>query len=283
MHEGVETLVGLFLAFVGEVEVEHGGFELGVSQVPLDESGINARFEQMGGVRMAEGMDGDAHFADPGALFGFAKGPLDTGATHGESRRWTLGVIAPGGGKEPGGVAMGFPIGAEQCQGLFGEGNVAVFGALAAVDMDLEARAIDVGDLEEKSFVEPEAQAVDSREVDLVVQGGGGGEEALDLLHTEDGGEPVGGLWAQECQRGPIAFEDVLIKKADAAVAEAHRSWRQAIDVFAVQEITLEILFGDAVGGFVIELRQETHFPDIGFLRPFAFAAEVEGRDHLLT
>ena len=29
MHEGVEALIGLFMPFVGEVEVEHGGFELG--------------------------------------------------------------------------------------------------------------------------------------------------------------------------------------------------------------------------------------------------------------
>jgi len=30
MHEGVETLVGLFLSLMGEVEVDHGRFELGM-------------------------------------------------------------------------------------------------------------------------------------------------------------------------------------------------------------------------------------------------------------
>jgi hypothetical protein len=45
VHEGVEALVGLFLAFVGEMEVDHRGFELGVSQVALDEPGIDASFE----------------------------------------------------------------------------------------------------------------------------------------------------------------------------------------------------------------------------------------------
>ena len=198
MHEGVEALVGIFLPFVGEVEGEHGGFELGVAQVALDEPGVHAGFEQMGGVGMPEGMDGDAHFGDAGALFGGAEGALDTGATHGGGRRRTVLVIAPGGGKEPGGVTMGFPGGAEQRERLGGQGDVPVFGALAAVDMDLEARAIDVGDLQGEGFVEPESQAVDGGEVDLVVQGGGGREEPPDLLHTEDGGEPVGGLRAQE-------------------------------------------------------------------------------------
>jgi hypothetical protein len=50
--------------------------------------------------------------------------------------------------------------------------------------------------LQVKGFMEPEAQAVDGGEVDLVVQGGGGGKEPPDLLHTEDGWKTVGGLRA---------------------------------------------------------------------------------------
>jgi hypothetical protein len=33
----------------------------------------------------------------------------------------------------------------------------------------------------------------------------------------------------------------------------------------------------------VVELGQQVDFSDIGCLRPFAFAAEVERRDHVLT
>ena len=131
--------------------------------------------------------------------------------------------------------------------------------------------------------MEPEAQAIDGGEVDLVVQGGSGRQEALDLLHTEDGGETVGGLRAHEREGVPVALEDVLIEEADATVADAHGRWGEAIDVFAVQEVALQLLFRDAVGGFVVELRQQADFPDIGFLSPFALAAEVESRDHLLT
>jgi hypothetical protein len=120
MHERIETLIGLFLACVGEVEIEHGGVELGMPQVALDEPGIHAGFEQMSSVRMAEGVDGDTGFGDTGALFGFAEGALDTGATHGGGRRRTVGVIPPGGGQEPGGVPRGFPVGAEQSQRLGG-------------------------------------------------------------------------------------------------------------------------------------------------------------------
>ena len=52
MHEGVEALVGIFMPFVGEVYIDHGGFEWCMPQVALDETGIHAGFEEMGGVRM---------------------------------------------------------------------------------------------------------------------------------------------------------------------------------------------------------------------------------------
>jgi hypothetical protein len=198
LHEGVETLIGIFMAFVGEVSGDHRSFELGVTQGALDETGIDAGFEQMGGVGMPEGMDGYTGFGNAGTVFGFAEGPLDTAPTHWGGRGWTLELIAPGSRKEPGRVPMGFPGGAEQSQGILGQGDVPVFGALAAVDMDLEALAIEVRDLQGEGFLEPEAQAVDGGEGDLVVPGGSGGKEPPDLLHTEDGGETVCRLRAQE-------------------------------------------------------------------------------------
>jgi len=64
--------------------------------------------------------------------------------------------------------------------------------------MDLEALAINVGDLKGESFMEPESQAIDGGEVDLVVQRGGCLEEPPDLLKAEDGWETVFGLSANE-------------------------------------------------------------------------------------
>ena len=93
----------------------------------------------------------------------------------------------------------------------------------------------------------------------------------------------VGGVRAQERQRGPVALEDVRREEAHTAGAEAHGGWGEAVDVFAVQEGALQRLCRDAVGGFVVELRQEADFPDRGCLRPCALAAEVESRDHLST
>ena len=171
---------------VGKGSVNHRRFALGGSQVALEETGVHASCEQMGGVGMSQGRDGHAGFGQASTGCGGAAGALDPGPTHGGGRRRTVLVIAPGGGKEPGRVTMGFPGGAEQREGLCRQGDVAGFGALASVEMDLEALDIEVGDLRGEGFMEPEAQAIDGGEGDLVVQGGGGLEEPPDLLHTED-------------------------------------------------------------------------------------------------
>ena len=149
--------------------------------------------------------------------------------------------------------------------------------------MALETWASDVGDLQEEGFVESESQAIDGGEVDVVMQGGSGRQEALALLHAAHGGETVRDLRANEREGVPIAFEDGLREAADATVAAAHGRGGEAIDVFAGQEGVLQLLFRNPVGGLVGELREQANFPDRGCLRPFALAAEVEGRRHLLT
>jgi hypothetical protein len=149
--------------------------------------------------------------------------------------------------------------------------------------MDLEALAIDVRDLEGEGFMEPEAQARDGGERDLIVEGSGRLEEPLDLLKTQHGRETVCGLSANERQRGPVTLQDVLREEADAAIAEAHGRGGEAIDVFPVQERVREFLFRDAVGGCVGALGQQADFPDSGCLRPCALATEVESRNHVLT
>ncbi len=198
MHEGIETFIGLLLACVGEVEGDHGGCELGMAQGALDKPGVHASFEQMGGVGMSQGMDSHPCFGKAGALFGCAEGALHTGATHGRKCCRTLLLIAPGRGKEPSRVTRGFPGGAEQREGVFGQGDVPVLGALAAVDMDLKTLAVNIGDLKVKGFMEPQSSARDGGKGDLIVQRRGGREEPPDLLHAEDGGEPVSGLRTQE-------------------------------------------------------------------------------------
>ena len=57
-------------------------------------------------------MDGDAHVGDPGPVFGDTAGALDTRPPPWVGGPRALLLIAPGGGKEPGRVPVGFPGGA---------------------------------------------------------------------------------------------------------------------------------------------------------------------------
>jgi hypothetical protein len=254
-----------------------------VPQGALDKPGVHAGFEQMGGVGRPQGMDGHAGVGDPGSLLCGAAGTLATAPTHGGGcgRPWV--VSAPGGGKAPDLVTMGVPGGAEERQRLGREGDVPVFRALAAVDMDLEALAIKVGDLEGEGFREPEAHTRDGGAVRLLVQGGSRLQKTSDFFHPADGGEPVGGLSPHERQRVPITLEDVLGEAAETAGADAQGSGGEAIDVFAVQQVVLKLLFRDQVWRCAIALSQQAALTDRGFLSPFALTTELKRGDHVLT
>jgi hypothetical protein len=193
-----------------------------------------------------------------------------------------LCVLAPRGGQAPGRVRVGVPGGAQQRAGLCRPGDRPVFGALAPGARDLEALAIEGRDLQTEGCVESESQARDGGAGDGVVPGGGRREEALALLHMEDGGEPVGG-GTQERQRGPVTRQDVRREEAAATVTEAQGRRGQAIDVVAVQDSTLPLLCRHAVGGGVGALREQADCPDRGCMRPCACAAEVERRKQVWT
>ena len=69
------------------------------------------------------------------------------------------------------GMAVGEPIAAQELKGGLGQRDVAILSALAAVDMDHHARAIDIGDFEIKSLVKAQAAGVHGRKVGVVVEG----------------------------------------------------------------------------------------------------------------
>jgi hypothetical protein len=137
---------------------------------------VHASFEPRGGGGMPEGRDGHTRLGHAGTVCGGTEGALATGPAHGRGRCGTVVVIPPGGGQEPGRMTRGVPGGASQSAGICGQRDVPVCGALAAVAMDLEARAIEVGDLQGEGFLASESQARDGGEGDWVVSGGGGRE-----------------------------------------------------------------------------------------------------------
>lgn len=271
------------MPFGGEGYGEQGGGAVWRPQGAREEARIDAGCKKRRGLRMPAGRDGATGLAEPGALFGAPEGALDTGATPRGGGRRTLSWGAPRGRQEPGPVPVRVPGGAEPREGLGGQRDVAVLGALAAVDMALEARALARGALQAEGCLAAESQARDRGEGDLGMQGGGGQAELRALLHTADRGKPVGGLWAKECAGVPVAREDVLGAEAHAAGAEAHGRGGQAVDLFAVQDGALQRLCREAGRRFAIALSQQADGTDRGFLGPFALATAWESRQHVVT
>src|SRR5580765_396378 len=124
-------------------------------------------------------MEADAAFADASWQTCFEKRALDTGPAHGSGGGGGLLVILASGGKQQTGMAVGFPVLAEQEQGLHGQGQDAVAGALAAMDMQHPTRAIDIADFQIQPLMEAQPATVDGSEIDLVVKGVGRFQDSM--------------------------------------------------------------------------------------------------------
>src|SRR5262245_7179611 len=81
----------------------------------------------------------------------------------------------------------------------------------------------------------------------------------------------------------PVTLADVLREEADTARADTQGSRGEVVDVVAVQAVSLQLLFSNAVRGFVIALSQQASVPDIGLLGTLSLATQLEGGNHVLT
>jgi hypothetical protein len=109
LHDGIDALDGIVLALVGQVEIQHGGFESRMAHISLHGPEIDTGFEPRRGLAVAKGMNADITFHEASALLGFAEGALDAAAIHGVGGGCPLLLIASGGGKEPGRMAVRGP------------------------------------------------------------------------------------------------------------------------------------------------------------------------------
>ena len=112
LHHVIDQLAGLFVTLLGEVKIEHGGFELGMAHVTLDDAQVNSGFEEMGGVGMAQGVYGNSLFTDCGIKLGAAKGALDTAFGHRSLSLLCSIAVSAKSWEEKMGMAVSSPIAA---------------------------------------------------------------------------------------------------------------------------------------------------------------------------
>ena len=176
-------------------------------------------------------------------------------------------------------MAVGESIAAEQMEGGLGERDVAILGALSSVGMDHHAAGIDIGDFEVETFMESQAAGIDGGKIGVILECFDQGKNASDFFNSENGWESSLILGSEDSEDVPVSLEDVFIEEANAAIADAHGIGGPVINVFALEEIVLELLLGDEIGGFAIELGEHADGAGVGLLSPFPFAVELKSLD----
>src|SRR5262245_36016879 len=182
LHHMIDQLAGVLLAFLGQVEIEPGGFESSMTHVALDDAQVNAGFEQMSSVGMAERMYRNSFFPHAGIPLGLAKGTLDTAFGHGIKGLIDARSASAESGEEKPRMAVRTPILAEQMKSSLRQRDVTVLSTLAAVDVDHHALAVDIGDFEMAAFVKTQATGIDGGEIDVVVESFDVGQNTSDFF-----------------------------------------------------------------------------------------------------
>ena len=112
LHHVIDQLAGILLALLGKVEIQHGGFEPSMAHVALDDAQVDTGFQEMGGIGMAQGMNGNTFFTHAGIELGAAKGALDAAFCHRIKGLMDAGSLSAESWEEKTRVAVSAPIAA---------------------------------------------------------------------------------------------------------------------------------------------------------------------------
>ncbi len=136
------------------MEVHHGGFQADMTEELLNGSQVDAGLQEMGGIGVSEGVNGDVLFRDAGQLFGSSEGALDTAFGHSRGSIRRSPAVSSDSREDKPRMPMGFPMLPEDMEGSFRQGDVAVFCPFATMDMNHLSCTVDIGNLQMEAFME---------------------------------------------------------------------------------------------------------------------------------
>ena len=106
------------MALGGEMEIDHGGVQIAMAQILLDTPDVDARFQEMRGIAVPEGMNGDA-FCEFKLFKHSSQRTLYRGIAHGFLGGWPLLAAPSESRKDPFGISMGCPVFTQNIKGGF--------------------------------------------------------------------------------------------------------------------------------------------------------------------
>jgi len=235
----------LIIAGLSQMGVDGGSGGGRMSQVFLDDAQIDTTFKQMGGPGMSQGMDG-GWFGDAAFVEGGLEGALDSACFHGIDarlkRRW----------EEPNRIAMGDPILAQHFQDGFWQGNIAVFSAFPMADVQQEAVAVDVGDLQVQSFLQAQPTSIDRVQAGSVVLAAYAPQDTAHFGYAEHNWQFLLPGWAHQLEGFPFPAQSILEEELDPAQGKRTGAACSMFFVLEEQKILTQFFFVDLVWRFMV-------------------------------
>lgn len=279
-HQIVDGRERFVVERAGEMRIDRCGLRTRMPEILLNEPKIDAGFEQMCGVTVAERVD--MRLLVNATLFdGAIESALETRARDWPYRRIIeRRDMAPGaGGKEPERISVRRPEGAQQPKCGVGERNESILAALA-VHMDHHAGAVDVRDLQSNAFGEAKAAGVHRGETDAIDRNADVVECAPHFLAAQDDRKLLLALWAHDGKHRPLESERVLVKEADATDGDEEGAARYLSFDAQVEQVLSDLLFREGLGRRMIVGCQLGDGPGVGLDGAFGVAAQLEVLDH---
>lgn len=191
---------------------------------------MHAGLTQRRGRALPEGVDRGVRM-DAAVCAGGPAGLLHTGAWHGVGGRGHADAATTRSGKEPDGMAGGFPVLAPQLQGTRWERPRAVLGACATAHVDDHPCPVTIGDLHVGAFLKPQATGREGGETHPRAQQFQVRQKRANLFCTEDDRQFFFPWGSDECQSGPLPLEGVLVEERDAAQGDRPCTARGVLDI----------------------------------------------------
>ena len=258
----------------GQVRVNDGDDGALVAEVDLDLTEVFTPLQHVRGVRVAQGVNVGVFF-DAAGKEGQAEGPLERGMAHGSGGGAGASSAVTLGRKDQLGVAMIFPLLAQECQRALGQGDVAIAIAFALADVQEHALGVDVANLKAQAFAQAQAAGVNEDEADPVIPRGDQTEDAPHLGSGEDDGEFILEVGADQLEfEGPDAFEGLFPEELEGANDLGAGLAGEFPFGLEMDAILAELLGRDEVGGFAVELAELADAGRIG-----CFGARRDGQE----
>lgn len=279
--ELLDDVPGFSFGGIGQMQVDHRGLQAGVAEVLLDDSQRDSGLEQMGGVRMPQGMNGHSFLKVQ--FFGDLSHRLlhrgDRDRSFGKRR---LLVVSPFGRKQKVGVTMSAPVLSQSVECFTWEGNVPIFGSFAAMNVHHHSLRIDVGDLQVPSFVESQSKGIGGPEVGGDSRDVGRGDDLMNLIDGQNLGQGFDVLQLHGGEGFPRPFAGSGVEELDSGESDSHGTVRELFFILDEQEVFSQLSFRDPIGSSLAMIRELPDGSKVSVDGSFGETGKLEIFEHFL-